>query len=144
MQKNDKKKAALSEYREALKELEYWVDTLARMDHGGQQAQTFTARIRESTKARSPEMKTIERSMAEENKRRATAKAQDARERVMALIDTVRDADQRILLMRRYIDGMTWDDIAEAFGRSRTWATNTHGTAVKAVAEPVEKTVKKC
>ena len=69
MQKNDKKKAALSEYREALKELEYWVDTLARMDHGGQQAQTFTARIRESTKARSPEMKTIERSMAEENKR---------------------------------------------------------------------------
>ena len=82
--------------------------------------------------------------MAEENKRRATAKAQDARERVMALIDTVQDAGQRILLMRRYIDGMTWDDIAEAFGRSRTWATNTHGTAIKAVAEPAEKTVKKC
>ena len=41
-----------------------------------------------------------------------------------------------MLLMRRYIDGMSWEDAAEAAGKSRTWATNTHGEALLYIRLP--------
>lgn len=36
-------------------------------------------------------------------------------------VETVPKATHRILLMRRYIDGLSLDDIADAEYKSRTW-----------------------
>lgn len=55
---------------------------------------------------------------------------------ILSLIQMARTADQKVLLMRRYIDGMSWEDAAEAAGKSRTWATNTHGEALLYIRLP--------
>ena len=62
--------------------------------------------------------------------------AKEAKRRVLSLIQMARTADQKVLLMRRYIDGMSWEDAAEAAGKSRTWATNTHGEALLYIRLP--------
>lgn len=78
----------------------------------------------------------MEMETAEENEREARQYAKEAKRRVLSLIQMARTADQKVLLMRRYIDGMSWEDAAEAAGKSRTWATNTHGEALLYIRLP--------
>jgi len=134
---NAEKKKALGEYLEAKKELKYWVKKVAdlaplalyrspsanAMPPGGGSGNPIEAAV-------------VELETARENERAAVKKATAAKARVMAIIQTAPEADQRVLLMRRYIDGMEWEDIAEAEGKSKTWATNLHGTAMKFIKLP--------
>ena len=72
----------------------------------------------------------------EDARRELTAAANamsKARRQVLAVIKTAPTADQRIVLRRRYINGMNWEQIAEACGKSRQWATMTHGEALKKI-----------
>jgi hypothetical protein len=72
----------------------------------------------------------------EDARRELTAAANamsKARRQVLAVIKTAPTADQRIVLRRRYINGMNWEQIAEACGKSRQWATMTHGEALRKI-----------
>lgn len=130
--KNNEKKEALSEYLEARKELAYWsakVNDLEPLElyrspsagwapSGGGGGNAIEAAV-------------VELETAREEKATAEAKTKDAMARVLLLIQQAPTADQRTILRRRYIDGMSWDEIAAAEGKSKTWATNLHGTALK-------------
>lgn len=148
----ENKKRALGEYIDAKKELEYWrerVEQLAALDvyrspgisptPGGQAGASKT------------EIAVLELESAEEAERDAAARASEAHTRVTEIINTAPTGEQRVLLMRRYIEGMTWDEIAAASKKSRTWCTNLHGTALKLVQLPagqdcakVDESVRKC
>lgn len=128
-----KKKEILNSYLEASKEWRYWKDeterlmvaatgaSLSGMPHGGS---TGTSKVELAAESL-------------EDARRELAAAVDAmnkaRRQVLAVIKTAPTADQRIVLRRRYINGMNWEQIAEACGKSRQWATMTHGEALKKI-----------
>ena len=130
-EQNEKKKAALNEYLDALKEVDYWANKVENMEksNGYRSPDATAAPI--SGKVGNPTTSAVlELETARENELDARQYARDAKRRVLALIKQVQAGEQRVLLMRHYIDGMSWEDAAEAEGKSRTWATNNHGTAV--------------
>lgn len=53
-------------------------------------------------------------------------------------IDQVEDARMRELLELRYIDGMTWEAVAERMGYSTRQVTRLHGYALRMVRVPEE------
>ncbi len=133
----DEKKRALAEYGDAIKELQYWqgrVEQLAGMDV--YRSPGFTAAPGGGDGASKVEMAVLELEAAEENERAAATRTREAHGRVMAIINTAPTGEQRVLLLRRYIEGMAWDEIARVTGKSRTWCTNMHGTALKFVQLP--------
>ena len=130
-EQNEKKKAALNEYLDALKEVDYWANKVENMEksNGYRSPDATAAPI--SGKVGNPTTSAVlELETARENELDARQYARDAKRRVLALIKQVQAGEQRVLLMRHYIDGMSWEDAAEAEGKSRTWATNNHGTAL--------------
>lgn len=130
-EQNEKKKAALNEYLDALKEVDYWANKVENMEksNGYRSPDATDAPI--SGKVGNPTTSAVlELETARENEQDARQYARDAKRRVLALIKQVPAGEQRVLLMRHYIDGMSWEDAAEAEGKSRTWATNNHGTAL--------------
>lgn len=130
-EQNEKKKEALNEYRDALKEVDYWANKVENMEksNGYRSPDATAAPI--SGKVGNPTTSAVlELETARENELDARQYARDAKRRVLALIKQVPAGEQRVLLMRHYIDGMSWEDAAEAEGKSRTWATNNHGTAL--------------
>lgn len=130
-EQNEKKKAALNEYLDALKEVDYWANKVENMEksNGYRSPDATAAPI--SGKVGNPTTSAVlELETARENELDARQYAKDAKRRVLALIKQVPAGEQRVLLMRHYIDGMSWEDAAEAEGKSRTWATNNHGTAL--------------
>lgn len=130
-EQNEKKKVALNEYLDALKEVDYWANKVENMEksNGYRSPDATAAPI--SGKVGNPTTSAVlERETARENELDARQYARDAKRRVLALIKQVPAGEQRVLLMRHYIDGMSWEDAAEAEGKSRTWATNNHGTAL--------------
>lgn len=130
-EQNEKKKAALNEYLDALKEVDYWANKVENMEksNGYRSPDATAAPI--SGKVGNPTTSVVlELETARENELDARQYARDAKRRVLALIKQVPAGEQRVLLMRHYIDGMSWEDAAEAEGKSRTWATNNHGTAL--------------
>lgn len=130
-EQNEKKKAALNEYLDALKEVDYWANKVENMEksNGYRSPDATAAPI--SGKVGNPTTSVVlELETARENEQDARQYARDAKRRVLALIKQVPAGEQRVLLMRHYIDGMSWEDAAEAEGKSRTWATNNHGTAL--------------
>lgn len=130
-EQNEKKKAALNEYLDALKEVNYWANKVENMEksNGYRSPDATAAPI--SGKVGNPTTSAVlELETARENELDARQYARDAKRRVLALIKQVPAGEQRVLLMRHYIDGMSWEDAAEAEGKSRTWATNNHGTAL--------------
>lgn len=56
-----------------------------------------------------------------------------AMNRVIAIIQTIPKANQRILLMHRYIDGMSWQDIVDTERMSWTWAISNHRKALESL-----------
>lgn len=147
-EQNEKKKAALNEYLDALKEVDYWANKVENMEksNGYRSPDATAAPI--SGKVGNPTTSAVlELETARENELDARQYAREAKRRVLALIQQAPTADQRVLLMRRYIDGMGWEEVAEAADKSRTWATNTHGTALLHIELPerdVTKSVRKC
>ena len=135
-EQNEKKKEALNEYLEALKVVDYWTGKVRELNGAfiyrspSSNTELPTKAIGNPTVSVSMEMET-----AEENEREARQYAKEAKRRVLSLIQMARTADQKVL-MRRYIDGMSWEDAAEAAGKSRTWATNTHGEALLYIRLP--------
>ena len=130
-EQNEKKKAALNEYLDALKEVDYWANKVENMEksNGYRSPDATAAPI--SGKVGNPTTSAVlELETARENELDARQYAREAKRRVLALIKQVPAGEQRVLLMRHYIDGMSWEDAAEAEGKSRTWATNNHGTAL--------------
>lgn len=130
-EQNEKKKAALNEYLDALKEVDYWANKVENMEksNGYRSPDATAAPI--SGKVGNPTTSAVlELETARENEQDARQYARDAKRRVLVLIKQVPAGEQRVLLMRHYIDGMSWEDAAEAEGKSRTWATNNHGTAL--------------
>lgn len=149
-EQNEKKKAALNEYLDALKEVDYWASKVESMEksNGYRCPDVTTALATITGKVGNPTTSTVlELETARENELDARQYAREAKRRVLALIQQAPTADQRVLLMRRYIDGMGWEEVAEAADKSRTWATNTHGTALLHIELPerdVTKSVRKC
>lgn len=136
-EQNEKKKAALNEYLDALKEVDYWANKVENMEksNGYRSPDATAAPI--SGKVGNPTTSAVlELETARENARTAQEYAKQAKHRVLDLIRQVPTVEQRVLLMRRYIDGMSWEDAAEAEGKSRTWATNNHGTALLRIQLP--------
>lgn len=132
-EQNEKKKEALNEYRDALKEVDYWAKKVEDMEksNGYRCPDVATALATITGKAGNPTTSTVlELETARENAQAAQEYAKQAKRRVLDLIKQAPTVEQRVLLMRRYIDGMSWEDAAEAEGKSRTWATNNHGTAL--------------
>lgn len=139
-EQNAKKKEALNEYLEALKVVDYWANKVREMGTYWKNQDGNAEPVRKSPG--DPTAFTImERETAEANEKEAKQFAKEAKARVLDLIQMARTADQKVLLMRHYIDGMTWEDAAEAAGKSRTWATNTHGEALLYISlpEPVKQ-----
>ena len=139
-EQNEKKKAALNEYLDALKEVDYWANKVENMEksNGYRSPDATVAPI--SGKVGNPTTSAVlELETARENELDARQYARDAKRRVLALIKQVPAGEQRVLLMRHYIDGMSWEDAAEAEGKSRTWATNNHGTALLHIQLPEQQ-----
>lgn len=51
-------------------------------------------------------------------------------------IEVVEDPTQRTLLRLRYIDGLTWEEVAEKIGFSYQWTCTLHGIAVQKIKLP--------
>lgn len=135
--RNEVKKKALGEYLEAKKEWGYWARKVAELEPLDlYRSPSLSGMPGGGSAGNQIEAAVVELETAREHKAEAKIRMEAAHARVMAIIQTAPEADQRVLLMRRYIDGQSWDDIAEAEGKSRTWATNTHGTAMKLITLP--------
>ena len=61
--------------------------------------------------------------------------ATELRRKIQAAIDTVQDGRLRNLLEHRYIDGMTWDEVAVAMYLDRRWVITLHGNALLAMTK---------
>lgn len=135
-EQNVKKKEALNEYLEALKVVDYWVNKVRELTGTYWKSQDGNAEPASKSPGDPTAFTILERETAEANEKEAKRYAKEAKARVLALIQMARTADQKVLLMRHYIDGMTWEDAAEAAGKSRTWAINTHGEALLYISLP--------
>lgn len=139
-EQNEKKKEALNEYLDALKEVDYWAKKVENMEKSNGYRSPDTTTAPTSGKVGNPTTSTVlELETARENELDARQYAKDAKRRVLALIKQAPAGEQRVLLMRHYIDGMSWEDAAEAEGKSRTWATNNHGTALLHIQLPEQQ-----
>lgn len=136
-QQNERKKEALSEYRNALKEVDYWAKKVESEEKSnGYRSPDATATPVSGGVSNPTTSKVLELETARENAEEARQYAVAAKRRVLALIKQAPAGEQRVLLMRHYIDGMSWEEAAEAEGKSRTWATNNHGTALLHIRLP--------
>ena len=52
------------------------------------------------------------------------------RQEIKEALDQLEDENLRLLMEYRYIDGMTWEQIAEKMDYSRQWVTSLHGRAL--------------
>lgn len=129
-----KKKTVLSEYLEMKSELNYWEERVAEAE----QLNTYRSPSASRTPSKSAPGDPTGTALAmletaKENKKRAEERSKEAMGRVLAIIQTVPKATHRIILMRRYIDGLSLDDIAEAEYKSRTWVVTTLKAAVECI-----------
>lgn len=139
-EQNEKKKEALNEYLDALKEVDYWTAKVESMEKSNGYRSPDAANTATSGQVGNPTTsKVLELETARENELDAWQYAREAKRRVLALIKQAPAGEQRVLLMRHYIDGMSWEDAAEAEGKSRTWATNNHGTALLHIQLPEQQ-----
>ena len=133
-EQDTKKKSALSEYLEMKSELSYWTERVAEAEQSNTYRSPSTSRVVSKSAPGDPTASALTMlETAKENKKRAEEKSKEAMVRVLTIIQTVPKAAHRILLMRRYIDGLSQDDIADAEYKSRTWVV----TNLKAAMEHI-------
>lgn len=130
--KNTDKRQTLCGYLEAKKDLDYWATKVAELE-GLDLYRSPTVQLAPSGGGTGNpiEAAIIELETAREKKKEAEAVARDAMAKALELIEQAPTADQRYILRKKYIDGVEWDDMAREKGKSRTWATNLHGTALR-------------
>lgn len=63
----------------------------------------------------------------------ALLEVQEQLRRIIDAVDSVPDGLQKTILMRRYIQGESWDDICQAIGYEKTKAFEIHGWALDSV-----------
>ena len=133
-EQDTKKKSALSEYLEMKSELNYWAERVAEAEQLNTHRSPSASRVPSRSAPGDPTVTALTMlETAKENKKRAEEKSKEAMGRVLAIIQTVPKATHRILLMRRYIDGLSLDNIADAEYKSRTWVV----TNLKAAMEHI-------
>lgn len=133
-EQDTKKKSALSEYLEMKSELNYWAERVAEAEQLNTYHSPSASRVPSRSAPGDPTGTALTMlETAKENKKRAEEKSKEAMGKVLAIIQTVPKATHRILLMRRYIDGLSLDDIADAEYKSRTWVV----TNLKAAMEHI-------
>lgn len=62
----------------------------------------------------------------------------DLKTEVTKKIDEVPDMECRLLLMLRYLNFKTWEEIAEKMNYSRQWVTKIHGKALNSLQKLLE------
>lgn len=55
------------------------------------------------------------------------------RQEIRAALNQLEDENLKLLMEYRYIDGLTWEQIAEKMDYSRQWVTSLHGTALQKI-----------
>ncbi len=128
----NEKKIALSEYQEAKKELICWTARVAELETSCSQCSTVVS----GETVHIMDMAAVELEIVREKQTAATIRAREAMRRVVDLIQQAPTAGQRKVLLLRYIDGLGWADIGEREGKTRTWATNLHATALQHITLP--------
>ncbi len=130
-----KKKEVLSSYLEASKEWRYWKEETERLMVAATGASPSLSGMPHGGSGSTSKVEIAAESLEDARRELAAAAAamSKARRQVAAVIKTAPTADQRIVLRRRYINGQTWEQIADACGKSRQWATMTHGEALKKI-----------
>lgn len=58
---------------------------------------------------------------------------QIARKEIRETLNQLEDESLKLLMEYRYIDGMTWEQIAEKMDYSRQWVTSLHGMALQKI-----------
>ena len=58
---------------------------------------------------------------------------QTIRQEIRETLNQLEDESLKLLMEYRYIDGMTWEQIAEKMDYSRQWVTNLHGMALQKI-----------
>lgn len=66
---------------------------------------------------------------------------QEVRKEVKSAISGVEDDTMRTLLEHRYLDGLTWEQVAERMHYSREWVCRLHRKAIKEVTESHTRSV---
>lgn len=129
---NEEKKAILSEYRtidrrirRLLEEKQRWRDTAAAVSPRYSQAPKGTGAGSDKIQAAVCRMIELEQEIAGEAQRLA-----DLRGWMEAAIRRVEDGRLRELLRVRYIDGCTWEQVAEKLEIDERWARRLHGRAL--------------
>ena len=63
----------------------------------------------------------------------------DLKREIMEVLDEVKDMNYRLILEKRYLCFLTWDQIASDMNYSRRWVLNQHDKAVDVVAKILEE-----
>ena len=58
---------------------------------------------------------------------------QTVRQEIRSALDQLEDENLKLLMEYRYIDGMTWEQVAEKMDYSRQWVTSLHRTALQKI-----------
>ena len=58
---------------------------------------------------------------------------QIARREIRETLNQLEDENLKLLMEYRYIDGLTWEQIAEKMDYSRQWVTSLHGVALQKI-----------
>ncbi len=58
---------------------------------------------------------------------------QTIRQEIREALNQLEDENLKLLMEYRYIDGMTWEQIAEKMDYSRQWVTSLHGMALQKI-----------
>lgn len=58
---------------------------------------------------------------------------QTIRQEIRKTLNQLEDENLKLLMEYRYIDGMTWEQIAEKMDYSRQWVTSLHGMALQKI-----------
>ena len=58
---------------------------------------------------------------------------QTVRQEIRVALNQLEDENLKLLMEYRYIDGLTWEQIAEKMDYSRQWATSLHGMALQKI-----------
>lgn len=129
-----KTKRQLTKYLDAKKEWEYWREEVETLEATGPKIGAQLSGMPGGQPDGSKTEREVEELEAARDSLAAAADAMNtARREVEAIIAQAPEVEQRIVLRRRYISGMSWEDIADRAGKSRQWATQTHGTALKKI-----------
>ncbi len=62
----------------------------------------------------------------------------DLKSEITKKIDELPDMEYRLVLMLRYLDFKTWEEIAELMNYSRQWVTKIHGRALNSLQKLLE------